>query len=154
MRKRFRSRFRSQRSSRRKIFPRRLSIFESDAPFQLGKRLEYVFPLAPFGGCNGAVESVAPIETPGGRGLRFTGWAWDTRQQRPPSAVVVTRNGVLRGFGAVGQWHAGVRDAQPSIPAGYMGYVAYLPKIAQGPGVALYAVLPGAQPKACFLAVE
>jgi hypothetical protein len=118
--------------------------------------LEDVFPVTPFGDCIGALESVAPIVEPSGPGLRVTGWAWDVKHQRPPSAIVVTTNGIITGVGAVGGWRPDVAALQPgiSISKSYAGYIAYLPEPEGISIVNLYAILRGSPPTACRFATK
>jgi len=131
-----------------------LSIFSGPVQSWFGKRLEYVFPEVSFSDCNGAVETVVSVDTLGARGIRLSGWAWDTKRRAPPSAVVVTLNGVIRGYGSVGQRHASPGGVQPKIADGYMGFVAYAPAAPRGSLVTIYAVLKGARPTACFIAAK
>jgi len=133
-----------------------LSVFAGTVPSELGKPLEDVFPVTPFGDCIGALESVAPIVEPSGPGLRVTGWAWDVKHQRPPSAIVVTTNGIITGVGAVGGWRPDVAALQPgiSISKSYAGYIAYLPEPEGISIVNLYAILRGSPPTACRFATK
>jgi len=129
----------------------RLSVFAGDRPAMLGQRLQAVYPNISFSDCGGAVESMVLIRGPDGPGLRLTGWAWDTTRRRPASSIIVATEQSIRGFGAVGGWHAGVRDASPSVPGSYMGYVAYVPLPPPGSVISVYAVLPARKPTVCFI---
>jgi len=133
-----------------------LSVFAGSVPSELGKPLEDVFPLSSSGDCTGALESVALIVEPSGPGLRVTGWAWDVKRRRPPSAIVVTTNGIITGVGAVGGWRPDVAAMQPgmSISRGYAGYIAYLPEPGGISIVNLYAILRGSPPTACRFATK
>ncbi len=134
----------------------RLSVFAGTVPSELGKPLEDVFPVTSSGDCTGALESVAPIVEPSGPGLRVTGWAWDVKHQRPPSAIVVTTNRIITGVGAVGGWRPDVAAMQPgiSISKSYAGYIAYLPEPEGISIVNLYAILRGSPPTACRFATK
>jgi len=131
-----------------------LSVFAGTARLELGKPLEDVFPVTSSGDCTGAVESVAPIVEPRGPGLRVAGWAWDVKHQRPPSAIVVTTNGIITGIGAVGGWRPGVAPLQPRISSGYIEYIAYHPQIRGITIINLFAILHGSPPTACRFAME
>jgi hypothetical protein len=133
-----------------------LSVFAGAVPSELGKPLEDVFPVTPFGDCTGALESVEPIVEPSGPGLRVTGWAWDVKHQQPPSSIVITTNGIITGVGAVGGWRPDVAAMQPgiSISKSYAGYIAYLPEPEGISVVNLYAILRGSPPTACRFATK
>ncbi len=131
-----------------------LSPFTGTVSSELGKPLEEVFTVSPLGECTGALESVAPIVGPSGAGLRLTGWAWDIKHQRPPSATVVTTNGIITGVGAVGGWRPDLVVTQPEVPKNYTGYIAYLPEPQGISIVNLYAVLRGSPPTACRFAMK
>jgi hypothetical protein len=129
-----------------------LSVFAGPVFSELGKPLEQVFPVISSGDCTGALESVTPIVEPGRPGVRVTGWAWDIKHWRPPAAIVVTRNGIITGLGAVGAWRPDIAARQPGISAGYIGYIAYLPEPSGISIVNLYAILRGSPPTACYFA--
>ena len=130
-----------------------LSVFAGTVPSELGKPLEDVFPVTSSGDCTGVLEAVAPIVEPSGPGLRVTGWAWDVKHQRSPSAIVVTTNGIITGVGAVGGWRPDVAAMQSGISSSYAGYVAYLPELEGISVVNLYAILRGRPPTACRFAM-
>ncbi len=129
-----------------------LSVFAGPVSSELGQPLEQVFPVTSSRDCAGALESIAPIVDPRGPGLRLTGWAWDVKHRRPPSAIVVTTNGIITGVGAVGGWRPDVAAMQPGISRGYAGYIAYLPEPQGISVVNLYAILHGSPRKACYFA--
>lgn len=138
----------------RYLHANKLSTFARELSPPLGKRIEYSFPAISYSDCTGALDSIVTIDTPGGTGLRLTGWAWDTGRQRPASSVIVTINGTVRGYGAVGEWHSAVRDGESAVANGYMGFVAYAPKPLRGSGLTVYAVLRRSQPTVCFLTMK
>ena len=142
------------RGAERYLQANQLSVFSGAAPSELGKPLEYVFPVISFGDCTGALESFVSIEGPSGRGLRVTGWVWDIKHQQPPPSVVITTDGVIRGLGAVGQWRSGVRVTGPTTASGYLGYVGYVPEPPPGSAVNVYAVLRSRRPTACYFATK
>jgi len=131
-----------------------LSVFSGSFPSQLGKPLESVFPLAAANDCAGKLESVAPIENANERGLRVAGWAWDRKHGHPPSAIVVTTNGIITGLGAVGEWRPGVRATDRSLSTSYIGFVGYAPEPELASVVNFYAILHGNPPTACYFATR
>jgi len=131
-----------------------LSVFAGPVASELGKPLEEVFPLAPSGDCTGALESVVPLVDPRGPGLRFTGWAWDVKHRRSPSAIVVTTNGTITGMGALGGWRPDVAATQPEASRSHPGYIAYVSEPSGISIVNLYAILRGSPSTACLLATK
>jgi hypothetical protein len=131
-----------------------LSVFAGPVSSELGKPLEQVFPVTSSGDCTGALESVAPIADPRGPGLRLTGWAWDVKHQRPPSAIVVTTNGIITGIGAVGGWRPDVAATQSEASRSHPGYIAYVSEPSGISIVNLYAILRGSPAAACFFATK
>ena len=129
----------------------RLSVFSGGVASELGKPLESVFSLAGTGDCAGALESVAPIDSPTGHGLRMLGWAWDLKHRQPASAVVVTINGTIAGLGAVGRWDPSVPTAHRGVSSNNIGFVAFVPEPPPGSIVRTYAILQGTRPAACYL---
>ena len=132
----------------------RLSVFAGPVPSEMGKPLEEVFPLAPSGDCTGALESVVPLVDPRGPGLRFTGWAWDVKHRRSPSAIVVTTNGTITGMGALGGWRPDVAATQPEASRSHPGYIAYVSEPSGISIVNLYAILRGSPSTACHFATK
>ena len=131
----------------------RLSVFASPTLSEFGTSLRNDFPVL-YGPCTGALESVTPISEGNRPGLRLSGWAWDSLHQRPPSGIIVTINDAIRGVGAVGQWRPAASDRKPAVPAGYVGFVGYVPQPAPGAMVNVYAVLDGSPATACYLATR
>jgi hypothetical protein len=132
----------------------RLSVFAGPVPSDLGNPLEDVFSVSPSGECAGALETVTPIIEPRGPGLRVTGWAWDVKHHRPPSAIVVTTNGIITGVGAVGGWRPDVAAMHPGVSSNYAGYTAYFQEPRGISVVTLYAVLPGSPSTVCSFAMK
>jgi len=131
-----------------------LSVFAGPAVSEMGKPLEEVFPVAPSGDCTGALESVVPLVDPRGRGLRFTGWAWDVKHRRSPSAIVVTTNGTITGMGAVGGWRPDIAATQAEASRSHPGYIAYVSEPSGISIVNLYAILRGTPSTACHFATK
>ncbi len=92
-----------------------LSVFSSGDLSELGKPLESVFSTAVSGDCTGAAESIAIIDDPAGHGLRVLGWAWDLKHGQPPAGIVVTTDGVITGFGAVGEERRDLPASHPEV---------------------------------------
>ena len=130
-----------------------LSVFAGSVPSELGKPVEAVFPIISFADCAGALESIEPVGEPSAPGLRVSGWAWDARHQRPPSAIIVTRNGIITGLGAIGRWKPSVAATRPKISPDYIGYVAYLPEPRPISIINFYAILRRSPPTACRFAM-
>jgi hypothetical protein len=128
-----------------------LSVFAGSTPSEIGRPLESVFRLASPSDCAGMVESVAPVDETGERGVRLAGWAWDSKHDRPPSAIVVVTNGIITGLGAVGQWRPNVRTMKPKMSSSYIGFVGFVPKPAAGSLVNVYAVLRDNPAAACYI---
>jgi hypothetical protein len=131
-----------------------LSVFADPMASALGKPLEEVFPVTPAADCTGALESVVPVVDPRGPGLRLTGWAWDVKHQRSPSAIVVTTNGIITGVGAVGGWRPDLNAIQPRASRSHPGYIAYLPEPTGISIVSVYAISRGSPRTACQFATK
>ncbi len=131
-----------------------LSVFSGGDLSELGKPLESVFSTAVSGDCTGAAESIAIIDDPAGHGLRVLGWAWDLKHGQPPAGIVVTTDGVITGFGAVGQERRDLPASHPGVSSNYSGFVAYLPEPRLGSVVNYYAILDGRPRTACYFATR
>jgi hypothetical protein len=130
-----------------------LSAYSDNAYTQLGKSLESVYPLASPGKCTGIVESTATVAGSGqSQALRVAGWAWDHEHQRPPSAIVITEDGIIKGLGAVGEWRPTTLVDNRRIKDGYIGYAGYARGVRPDTAVKVYAILRGSPQSACFLA--
>jgi hypothetical protein len=130
-----------------------LSIYYGDAHSQLGRPLDAVFHQASPDECAGAVESTTPMEgLLGMRALRITGWAWDYKHEQPPAEVIATSDGIITGLAAVGDWRPAIKAANPQITSSYTGYVGYVRDVNPHMAVKIYAILPGSQPSACYIA--
>lgn len=77
----------------------RASFYADSFYLTYGKSFSTIYNLAPGSECRGALESVRPIANEIGRGARVTGWAWDTRRNKPVSKlVIVTPDGLIAGL--------------------------------------------------------
>jgi hypothetical protein len=129
----------------------RLSVFSDNLALNVGKPLDFVFPLTDSNGCSGAVESVVRVDNSYGSGLRVMGWASDRRRQRLPSSIVVTTNGMIVGLGAAGNWGPYMRNGSPGLLSRYDGFVAYAPELPRGSTLSFYAILRRSPPTACYI---
>ena len=94
------------------------------------------------------VESTATVAGSGqSLALRVAGWAWDRQHQRPPSAIVITHDGIITGLGAVGEWRPMTLVDHRRIKDGYIGYAGYARVVSPDTPVKIYAILRG-QPHA------
>jgi hypothetical protein len=130
----------------------RLSIYSGDAYLQLGKPLEQVFQLASTQECMGALQSSSLIQSTQSPALRIIGWAWDVKRGQPPLEIIATTDGTITGLAAVGDWRPKVREANPSVTSGYVGYAGYVRDARKFTSVKLYAVLSGRPQSACYFA--
>ena len=89
----------------------RLSVFAGREPLLLGKPLESMFNVVPPSECTGRIETSTAIKDTWPQSLRITGGAWDYKDRRPPSEIVVTTDDVINGLGAVGDWRSGIASA-------------------------------------------
>jgi hypothetical protein len=130
-----------------------LSAYSDNAYTQLGKPVESVYALASSEKCTGVVESTATVAGSGqSPALRVAGWAWDRQHQRPPSAMVITEDGIITGLGAVGEWRPMTLVDDRRIKDGYIGYAGYAPVADQHAPVKIYAILRGSPQSACYFA--
>jgi hypothetical protein len=130
----------------------RLSVFSDSFASKLGKPLDSFFLSATPNECSGAVESVVPVDSSDGPGLRALGWAWDRKHQRRPSSIVVASRGMIVGLGATGEWGPYIPNfVNPGLPTRYDGFIAYAPEPSPGSTVSFYAILRGSPPSACYI---
>ena len=129
--------------------PGRLSIYSGSMDSQLGKPLESVFDVTSPDRCLGALQSATLVEGAEPSALRFTGWAWDEQHGQPPLEVIATRDGVITGLAAVGDWRA---VTGPQVKSNYSGYVGYVPDARLSTALKIYAVLQGKPASACYIA--
>ncbi len=130
-----------------------LSAYSDNAYTQLGKPLQSVYTTASTGQCTGLVESTATVAGTGQwQALRFAGWVWDREHQRPPSAIVMTEDGIITGLGAVGEWRPVTLVDNRRIKDGYIGYAGYARVVRPDTAVKVYAILRGNPQSACYFA--
>jgi hypothetical protein len=130
-----------------------LSAYSDNAYTQLGKPLQSIYALASSAECTGLVESIATVEGSGqSQALRISGWVWDREQQRPPSAIVITEDGIIAGLGVVGEWRPMTLVDNRRIKDGYLGYAGYARVVQPETPVKIYAILRGSPQSACYFA--
>ena len=130
-----------------------LSAYFDNAYTQLGKPLQSVYQLASSEKCTGAVESTATVSGSGqSQALRVAGWVWDREHQRPPSAIVITEDGIIAGLGAVGGWRPMTLVDNRQIKDGYIGYAGYARVAQPNTPIKIYAILRGDPQSACYFA--
>jgi hypothetical protein len=130
-----------------------LSAYSDNAYTQLGKPVESVYALASSEKCTGVVESTATVAGSGqSPALRVAGWAWDRQHQRPPSAMVITEDGIIVGLGAVGEWRPMTLVDNRRIKDGYIGYAGHARVLRPEAPVRIYAILRGSPQSACYFA--
>jgi hypothetical protein len=128
-----------------------LSVFTEAEPYSLGRELNSEFTVEDRGNCTGKIELVTPIAGGGSRSLRISGWAWDVRENRAPSKVVVATDGIITGLGLGG-------DLRPKQEVGaqttgqFAGFVAYVPKVSRSSKLDIYAVSDENSKSACYIA--
>ncbi len=118
-----------------------LSVFSEPQAAMLEQRLDSVLQLTSAADCVGKVESTTTIGHAWPRALHITGWAWDTKDRQPPRAIVLTTDGIISGFGAVGDW----RPAQDSsgVASNFIGFAGYVGGVASSSKIDVFAVMPG-----------
>jgi hypothetical protein len=129
----------------------RLSVFAGPLPAMLGKPLTSEFIETSSEECTGRVESVASVTGTQQPGLRITGWAWDNKNAKPPSKIMVTYNGVIAGFAVVGDWRPAVRRTAPNVTNDFTGFTGYVAGVSESTPLKIYAVLPGRVAGACLI---
>ena len=128
-----------------------LSAYSDNAYTQLGKPLQSLYALASSDKCTGVLESAAIVAGKDqSQALRVAGWAWDRERQRPPSAIVITVDGVITGLGAVGGWRPMTQVDNRQIKDGYVGYAGYAGMVQPDAAIEIYAILPGSPQTACY----
>jgi hypothetical protein len=130
----------------------RLSVFADDAYLQLDTPLQSSFRMVAPEECRGALESSIPLESMGASALGITGWAWDSKRQKPPVQVIATANGVITGLATVGEGKPAIRAANPYVKSDWAGFAGYVRDVRPGTPVNLYAVLGENPPEACLIA--
>ncbi len=130
----------------------RLSVFSGMLPSLLSKPLNSVLSIAVPDECTGQIESIRPLDSGRLRSFRITGWAWDHKNRRPPSEIVTTTNGIISGFGVVGDWRPEVREANRKVTSNYTGFTAYVRETGESSPVNIYIVLHGKPASACLFA--
>ena len=84
--------------------------------------------------------------------VRVAGWVWDREHQRPPSAIVITEDGIITGLGAVGEWRPMTLVDNHRIKDGYIGYAGYARVVQPDTPLKVYAILRGSPQSACYFA--
>jgi hypothetical protein len=128
----------------------RLSVFSQREPSLLGKPLDSMFTVVPPSDCTGKIGTSTAITDTWPRSLRITGWAWDYKDRRPPSEIVITNNGIISGLGAVGDWRSG-NKLGGSWAANFTGYTGYVRDVRESSVVQVYAILRDKK-SVCYLA--
>jgi len=83
-----------------------LSFFAEPRATWPGQQLTGLFQLAAPNACEGGVESVTAVPSQGFRSWRLEGWAWDDRDSRVPSDILLTdESGRIVGLGRSGLRH-------------------------------------------------
>jgi len=131
-----------------------LSVFSDPLACQLGKALNSVFRVVSSDGCTGAVQSVIVTGAGESQGLQITGWAWDSKHRRPPAEIVATTDGVITGWGAVGDWRPTIRATRPWINTSFIGFGGYARDARESAPVHLYAILRGTPLEVCYFATH
>jgi hypothetical protein len=130
-----------------------LSAYADHAYTQLGKPLESVYALASPSECTGLVESMFTVAASGqSHAIRVAGWAWDRERRRPPSAIVITEDGIITGLGAIGEWRPVTLVDNRRIKDGYIGFAGYAQVVKPDTPVKIYAILRGSPQSACYFA--
>ncbi len=132
----------------------RLSIFSDPVATQLGKPLESAFRMVSSGGCTGAVQSVVVTGAGEVQGLRITGWVWDSKHRRPALGIVAATDGVISGWGAVGQWRPTIRATRRWMNTSFIGFGGYARSAQDSARLHLYAILDNSPLQACFFATD
>jgi len=130
----------------------RLSVFSQPEANLLGEQLTSVFAVTSANDCSGKVESSTAITTGWPRSLRITGWAWDPTVHRPPSEIVIAGDGVIAGFGAVGDWRPESSHAGRPVSSNFTGFTGYVRDVSRATVVEIYAVHRGRSRSACPIA--
>jgi hypothetical protein len=130
---------------------KRLSIFSGGDYSQLEKPLDPIFRLVPQQDCTGTLGSATKVDSVGSH-LRITGWAWDYQHRQPPSEIVATTNGIIKGLGAVGQQLSNISNANLWMTTSYVGYIGYVRDVQVSTPVKIYAVLSDRPPSVCQFA--
>jgi hypothetical protein len=128
----------------------RLSIYSGNIYSQLGKPLDSVFNVTSPNECRGGVEAATVITDADTRSVRLTGWAWDKRDRRPPSEIVMSSNGVITGLGAVGDWRRVGQPINRWKTTHFVGFTGYVQDVQRFSPIKLYAILPDKPQSACY----
>lgn len=130
----------------------RLSVFSGSQFTLLGKTVNSVSSSTSSNDCLGEVESVTEITTAWPRSFRVTGWAWDTKDRRPPAEVVIAVDGIITGLGAVGDWRPEQETDNARITSHFTGFAGYVRDVPKSSAVEIYAVLRKPQLIVCHIA--
>ena len=128
-----------------------LSVFAEPEPYLLGQPLNMEFRQQSLGDCTGEVESTTALASGWPRSLRINGWAWDTHDRKIPRTIIVTTDGIISGFGVVG-------DRRPDKRVGgqkagdFTGFTAYVRDLSRSNMLDLYAVARQNAKTVCHIA--
>jgi len=129
-----------------------LSIFSGNLPAELGQPLYSIFRAAPQEACAGVVESNVALAENDWPGHRLKGWAWDKLHGRPATSIVIARDGIISGFGAVGRRIPTSQPLPLGVSSRYIGYTAYVQPYRAPDSIDTYAVLASEPPSVCLIA--
>jgi hypothetical protein len=116
-----------------------LSVFFRTSP--LGKPIDSAFHVSSSADCVGKTEVASAITSAWPRAFRISGWAWDSKDRRPPSEIVITTDSIISGLGAVGDWRPKEKFADSSITDSFVGYTGYVRDVQRSSPVKIYGVL-------------
>ena len=117
----------------------RLSVFTDPEPFLLGLPLSSQFQVQGAEDCAGAVESTKALTASWPRTLRINGWAWNARDGKAPSKIVVTSDGIITGLGVGGDIRS-AKQVRGRSTGGFTGFTAYVREVSRTNAVDVYAV--------------
>lgn len=120
---------------------KRLSIFAGELYSQLGQPLDAVYRLRPASECSGYLSSSQVLPAEGGRGLRMTGYAWDTELKRPARAVVAAVEGRISGFGSTLAIPMSFPTTSQRTNPARFGWIAFVRDVHPAGSIELYALV-------------
>ena len=117
----------------------RLSVFTDPEPFLLGLPLSSQFQILGAEDCAGAVESTKNLTGSWPGTLRIDGWAWNAREGKAPSKIIVTSDGIISGLGVGGDIRP-AKQVRGRSTSGFTGFTAYVRDVSRTNAVDVYAV--------------
>ena len=129
----------------------RLSVFTDPEPFLLGLPLSSQFQLQGAEDCAGEVELTKALTPSWPATLRITGWAWNARDGKAPSKIVVTSDGIVSGLGVGGDARP-AKQVRGQSTGDFTGFTAYARDVSRTAGVDIYAVSPEHPEVVCHIA--